>query len=75
LDFKEVNGVVYEDVLFIRKKYSIYYDENWGGPSDISHYYYAKNVGLIQFKYFEYYGEEFPPNQEYGLLDSSNAPH
>ncbi|NOQ75527.1 MAG: hypothetical protein GQ574_26190 [Crocinitomix sp.] len=75
LDFKEVNGVIYEDVLFVRMKYSLYYDENWGGPSDISHVYYARNIGKIQYKYFEYYGEEFPPNVEYGLEDYYMAPH
>jgi hypothetical protein len=76
LDFKEVNGVVYEDVLFIRYSYSIYYDHNFGGPPpDISHYYYAKDIGLIQYKYFDYYGEEFPPNVEYALEDYYIAPH
>lgn len=76
LDFKEVNGVIYEDVIFAFYSSSIYYDHNFGGPPpDETYFYYARNVGLIKYEHYANNGYGNPPDVEYGLENYYIAPH
>ena len=70
-DSKLIGGVVYEDVLFLKKTIKMSYLQLAGaGPVTDVYYYYAKNIGLVKYK------AVFPTyTDEYELTDYYIAPH
>ncbi len=69
---KTINGVTYNDVIYVQLKVEIYHTRWGGGPITINDYYFAKNIGLVKYKCFsEHWGWDYERN----LTDYYIAPH
>lgn len=70
-DTKELNGILYEDVIYIHHKHVIYYSHPANGPTDNYGYYFAKNIGLVKQTVNGYLAGIYERN----LVDYYIAPH
>lgn len=70
-DTKELNGILFEDVIYVHHKSQINYDHLNGGPINEYGYYFAKNIGLVRQTVNGYVAGIYERN----LVDYYIAPH
>ncbi|MCF8277388.1 MAG: hypothetical protein K9J17_11705 [Flavobacteriales bacterium] len=72
-DTMQVNGVIYSDVIHMKYSYEVYYWHIDGGPpATVTDSYYARNVGLIKQKRFDYFRNI---DDQIELVNHYIAPH